>query len=73
MGHSSGAHISLLMIVERAIRRFRRLHDDRRDHDAAAAAEYDEDPFRIDSYVGISGVYDIGHHFDYEAARGVEG
>jgi hypothetical protein len=26
----------------------------------------------VDSFVGLSGPYDISHHFDYEAARGVE-
>jgi acetyl esterase/lipase len=27
---------------------------------------------RIDSFIGLAGVYDIAHHFDYEASRGVE-
>lgn len=26
----------------------------------------------IDSFIGLSGPYDIAHHFDYEAGRGVE-
>ena len=75
VGHSSGAHISMLLIVEQAKRLFQgqneklelRLDDD------------DEKPFEFgmrtlsDAIIGISGPYDISHHFDYEAARGVEG
>ena len=58
MGHSSGAHIGLLLLVERA-RKI--LHGE---------------PIKnfpsVDAFVGLSGPYDISHHFDYEAARGVE-
>jgi len=57
MGHSSGAHIALLMVVEHA----QKLLENRR--------YIGVDPT---TFVGISGVYDISHHFDYEAARGVE-
>jgi acetyl esterase/lipase len=57
LGHSSGAHISLLMLVDRARRKIQ-----------TGAIE----PFQFHSYVGLSGPYDISHHFDYEAARGVE-
>ena len=27
---------------------------------------------RFDSFIGLSGVYSISHHYDYEAGRGVE-
>jgi acetyl esterase/lipase len=57
MGHSSGAHIALLMLVDRARRKLQ-----------TGAI----DPLEFDSYVGLSGPYNISHHFDYEAARGVE-
>lgn len=57
MGHSSGAHISLLMLVDRARRRIQ---------------TGNSFPLEFDSFVGLSGPYDISHHFDYEAARGVE-
>jgi acetyl esterase/lipase len=60
MGHSSGAHIALLMLVERARRKLR--------HTGGAST----DPLEFHSYIGLSGPYDISHHFDYEAARGVE-
>jgi acetyl esterase/lipase len=57
MGHSSGAHIALLMLVDRARRKIRK--------EANCALDFD-------SFIGLSGPYDISHHFDYEAARGVE-
>jgi len=50
VGHSSGAHISLLWMSE----------------------EVQKKTLKMDAFVGISGVYNIGHHFDYEAGRGVE-
>lgn len=61
IGHSSGAHISLLWIVERLERKV--LNGIGKDTDNTVP---------IDSFVGISGVYNVGHHFDYEAGRGVE-
>jgi acetyl esterase/lipase len=57
MGHSSGAHIALLMLVDRARRKL---------HTGST------EPLEFHSYIGLSGPYDISHHFDYEAARGVE-
>jgi len=59
MGHSSGAHISLLMLVDRMKRQMN-------------PSNHRIDDFHFTSYVGLSGPYDIGHHFDYEAGRGVE-
>jgi hypothetical protein len=58
MGHSSGAHISSLMLLEQVRQVF--------------AGTKKKDDIVFDSFVGISGPYDISHHFDYEAARGVE-
>ncbi|KAG7372341.1 hypothetical protein IV203_018484 [Nitzschia inconspicua] len=57
MGHSSGAHISLLWMVDRATRHWN---------------EGKTSEQTITTFVGISGPYNIDHHFDYEAARGVE-
>jgi acetyl esterase/lipase len=65
MGHSSGAHIALNMIVQRAQQT---MHAKRTSNEA----DGQKDVFHIDSFVGISGPYQISHHFDYEAARGVE-
>eukprot|EP00934_Nitzschia_sp_Nitz4_P002075 Nitzschia sp. Nitz4//scaffold134_size62860//51430//52924//NITZ4_006336-RA/size62860-snap-gene-0.7-mRNA-1//-1//CDS//3329535520//2075//frame0 len=64
-GHSSGAHIALYMVVEQIKRMVAQ----------AAQPNNGAPPLPrppADSYVGISGPYDISHHFDYEAARGVE-
>lgn len=47
MGHSSGAHICMLGIVQSKIQGIQR-------------------------FVGISGVYDIPHHYQFESKRGVE-
>ena len=59
MGHSSGAHIGLLLLAERA-------------KQVLEQGKSIQDFPTIDSFVGLSGPYDISHHFDYEAARGVE-
>ncbi len=69
MGHSSGAHIALLLVVEQLKRA---LQVEQKQWEAK---NYNGQSERIisDVLVGISGPYDISHHFDYEAARGVEG
>jgi len=56
-GHSSGAHVALLLLVEQA-RRY--LLD----------PTYPMWPF--DAFIGLSGPFNVSHHFDYEAGRGVE-
>lgn len=61
MGHSSGAHIALLLLVKRAERNILR----GRPHGGNTTLEFTK-------FIGMSGPYDIGHHYDYEAARGVE-
>ena len=58
MGHSSGAHVGLLMLVNRIERQ--------------VTKEKHGNGFDFTSYVGLSGPFDINHHFDYEAGRGVE-
>ena len=61
MGHSSGAHIAMLMAVERI--------------ETCIENEQDwlgEHTLHFDTMVGLSGVYSISHHFDFEAGRGVE-
>jgi acetyl esterase/lipase len=57
VGHSSGAHIALMMIMERA-QRMQNGHL--------------PIPMQCSTFIGISGPYDISQHFDFEAARGVE-
>lgn len=85
MGHSSGAHAALLMLVEQAKRSIILTEQGEARTRRAGKIMIDEvqstqavaDAFKasalVDSFVGISGPYDIGQHFDYEAARGVEG
>jgi len=60
VGHSSGAHIALLFII-------RRLHMLALQKETAIAQGLE-----FDCYIGVSGVYSIHHHFDYESWRGVE-
>jgi acetyl esterase/lipase len=65
MGHSSGAHISLLLLVDRAKERKLRNNE-------SADSSLTPSRLQFDSFVGLSGPYGISHHFDYEAGRGVE-
>ncbi|GAX28884.1 hypothetical protein FisN_20Lh187 [Fistulifera solaris] len=65
MGHSSGAHVALLMLVEQAKEWMRKRKSAAREEAAVAS-------FNVTNFVGLSGPYDISHHFDYEASRGVE-
>eukprot|EP00816_Leptocylindrus_hargravesii_P011568 CAMPEP_0196810082 /NCGR_PEP_ID=MMETSP1362-20130617/9917_1 /TAXON_ID=163516 /ORGANISM="Leptocylindrus danicus, Strain CCMP1856" /LENGTH=400 /DNA_ID=CAMNT_0042184945 /DNA_START=122 /DNA_END=1320 /DNA_ORIENTATION=+ len=66
IGHSSGAHIALLMLVERVRKymSFTSLTSFRRE------ARFTTVDF--DSFVGLSGPYSIDRHFHFEARRGVE-
>jgi len=72
MGHSSGAHIALLMVVDRVRRNMFKSQEEQAKSATPAHHLPPTEPFAIDSFVGLSGPYDISHHFDYEAARGVE-
>ncbi|CAJ1932322.1 unnamed protein product [Cylindrotheca closterium] len=70
MGHSSGAHVALLFLIE-LIKRTILM----REHAGECTTEQnmnDSNAKPVDQFVGLSGPYDISHHFDYEAARGVE-
>ena len=75
MGHSSGAHIALLMLVDQAKRLRMQAAERRRAraHHESKQALPQRKMALSDLFVGISGPYDISHHFDYEASRGVEG
>lgn len=65
VGHSSGAHISLLWMVEK-------IQKSVSDANHNPTANNQTKDVQIAAFVGVSGVYNIGHHFDYEAGRGVE-
>jgi acetyl esterase/lipase len=59
IGHSSGAHVALLMLVD--------MIGERLKLDNVASGK-----IHPDFFVGLSGPYDICDHYDYEAGRGVE-
>ena len=64
-GHSSGAHISLFMLVER-------VKTILQSQVKGQSSLMDRVPIPFDSFIGLSGPYSISHHFDFEAGRGVE-
>jgi acetyl esterase/lipase len=71
MGHSSGAHISSLAMLQ-AVRRLQ-------PEDVASSSSSSSSsspptpsaPVLPASFVGVAGVYDIAQHYEFEAARGV--
>jgi hypothetical protein len=65
VGHSSGGHISMLWMVERVQKKISEIR-------RGQPNNLTDKRGSIDAFVGISGVYNIGHHFDYEGGRGVE-
>ncbi|KAL7473703.1 hypothetical protein ACHAXS_014211 [Conticribra weissflogii] len=87
MGHSSGAHISLVMIVDmmgemmssHSYKSYEKNGTDaevwrgnKEDYDSTTNNSEVSYPWNPDYYIGLSGPYDISHHYDYEAGRGVE-
>lgn len=72
-GHSSGAHISMLWLVEQAKRNLLVEQLQVEGNEIKLFESDATERLACDTFVGISGIYNIGHHFDYEAARGVEG
>ncbi|KAL7556497.1 hypothetical protein ACA910_009060 [Epithemia clementina (nom. ined.)] len=74
VGHSSGAHVCLLWLVNRAIDQLRQQQQQQQalPQTTTLTTNGMESTTMVDSFVGLSGPYDISHHFDYEAARGVE-
>jgi acetyl esterase/lipase len=67
-GHSSGAHVCMLAAVERA----RRELELSRTLAPQELLRWRRRQVNFDSFIGISGPYNILHHYDYEAGRGVE-
>ena len=63
MGHSSGAHVALLMLVDRIGERLHNNHD---------TDNHETKRVHPDLFIGLSGPYDITNHFHFEAGRGVE-
>jgi len=70
-GHSSGAHVALLMLVDIIGEQAANFSPEK--HFPATNIHDDKKhPWVADYFVGLSGPYDISYHFDYEAGRGVE-
>lgn len=68
MGHSSGSHIALLLLVDMISERMKQTSKTK-----LAGKEHNQYPWSLPHYfVGLSGPYDISDHFDFEAGRGVE-
>ena len=68
MGHSSGAHIALLLLVDMLSERMKSSSSSQ-----LAENQCNQYPWSLPHYfVGLSGPYDISNHFDFEAGRGVE-
>lgn len=69
-GHSSGAHVALLFIIE-LVKRCIHIREDT--GESTREGQQNASTVKpVDQFVGLSGPYDVSHHFDYEAARGVE-
>ena len=69
MGHSSGAHILMQMVVNRLQGKLKAATSDTTND---AASENDVDEMRLDSYVGMSAPYEIASHYEFETMRGLE-
>jgi len=61
MGHSSGAHIAMLKLVQRIER-----------WTTNVETKNNGPTLHFDTMVGLSGVYSIKEHFDLESGRGLE-
>ena len=77
VGHSSGAHVALLLLVSSVERALKHKHNHNHVDDEKGNDDDDSPPLPLastlfDSFVGLSGPYYVPHHYDYEAARGVE-
>ncbi|CAB9519353.1 Probable isoprenylcysteine alpha-carbonyl methylesterase ICMEL1 [Seminavis robusta] len=57
MGHSSGAHIAMEMLVNRLLQK---------------QQHTDATQMRIDSFIGISAPYELSSHYEFETMRGLE-
>lgn len=68
-GHSSGAHVALLMLVNMIGEKMKNT-----DHTTMPMTHHigQKYPWVPDYFVGLSGPYDISNHFDFEGGRGVE-
>jgi len=68
MGHSSGAHVGLLMLVEWVGDQMKKGSKNSK----SSPSKQQQYPWIPNYFIGLSGPYDISYHFDYEGGRGVE-
>lgn len=68
MGHSSGAHILMQMVVNRLQRQLKAATSDL----GAAPCDEVSGGMRLDSFVGMSAPYEIASHYEFETMRGLE-
>jgi hypothetical protein len=68
MGHSSGAHVALLMLVD-MIGGWMNKNDEAEVTMTTNSSSSSKYPWTPHYFVGLSGPYDILYHFDYEAGR----
>jgi acetyl esterase/lipase len=74
MGHSSGAHIAMQMLVNRLLRQYSpptTIHNDDKDSTTTTTSSGDQ-IMRIDSFIGMSAPYEIASHYEFESLRGLE-
>ena len=69
MGHSSGAHILMQMVVNRLQRQLEPTTSTTTTDGASTIAG---DEMRLDSFVGMSAPYEIASHYEFETLRGLE-
>jgi len=72
MGHSSGAHVAMLMLVQWIQKQQRQWRNHSGAPNYSGNASGSNYPWEPNYFIGLSGPYDINDHFDYEAGRGVE-
>lgn len=82
VGHSSGAHISLLMIALRTKHQIM-ISEQKKNknnnilnvvagNNNGKGSSSSSMIMKIDSFIGLSGPYDIANHYEYEVVRGLE-
>ncbi|CAM9266415.1 unnamed protein product [Scytosiphon promiscuus] len=84
VGHSSGAHIALLYLIQQAEKEAGAASDADRGSESATVStaggdrDWDVDgdggggrQLKVEGFVGLGGVYDVHRHYQYESWRGV--
>ena len=72
IGHSTGAHISLMMIMKRIKKQIQNIQKNNPVTKFDDVDQVNSGKIGIDTYMGLSGPYDIPSHLEYEKGRGVD-